>query len=140
MTEEQCWSFDLQGYLVLRDVMSPEHCARLIERLDALAREERGGEQSDARGEPTRRQELHRIIEKDDLFLEMVDHEPVISIVQELVGAPKLIDNDGMLVPRTDEKGSWHRGVGQHGFHVSNGRFQCLMVKAFYYLTDVAKG
>src|SRR5205823_3581216 len=131
MTDEQRWLFDLQGFIVLRDVISAEHCRSLIERLDALAREERGPERSDARGEPTRRQSVHRIIEKDDRFLEMIDHGPVISIVQELVGPPKMIDNDGMLVPRTDDKGGWHRGVGPPGYHFANGRFHCLMVKAF---------
>jgi ectoine hydroxylase-related dioxygenase (phytanoyl-CoA dioxygenase family) len=140
MTDEQRWLFDLQGFIVLRNVITEEHCERLLRRLDALAREERGPDLTDARGEPTRRQSVHRIIEKDDLFLEMLDHEPVIAVIQELVGTPKMVDNDGLLVPRTDEAGGWHRGVGAHGFHLINGRFHCTMVKAFYYLTDVGKG
>jgi ectoine hydroxylase-related dioxygenase (phytanoyl-CoA dioxygenase family) len=140
MNDEQRWLLDLQGYIVVRDVISEEHCRGLIERLDEIAREERGPEKSDAQGEPTGRQSVHRIIEKDELFLDMIDHPPVIAIVQELVGDPKLIDNDGILVPRTDDKDGWHRGVGAHGFHLANGHFHCLMVKAFYYLTDVAMG
>jgi ectoine hydroxylase-related dioxygenase (phytanoyl-CoA dioxygenase family) len=139
MTDEQRWLFDLQGFIVVRDVLTPEHCRRLVERLDAVARSERGQEHTDGRGEPTRRQDVHRLIEKDALFLDMIDHEPVISLIQELVGTPKLIDHDGILVPRTEESGGWHRGVGPYGFSQTNGHFQCLMVKAFYYLTDVGK-
>ena len=64
----------------------------------------------DARGEPRDVITVHRPIEKDPLFLEIVDHPAVLPILQQLVGeAPILIDNDGELTPHHDHRKGWHR-------------------------------
>jgi ectoine hydroxylase-related dioxygenase (phytanoyl-CoA dioxygenase family) len=142
MTEAQRFLFDLQGYLMIEDALSPAEVEALKETIYRLAREKvPDTARWDARGEPREFLTVHRPIEKDPLFVQMVDHPAVLPILQQLVGEnPILIDNDAELTPHHNNPKHWHRGVGTHGYWVEDGRFFCTMVKCIWYLSDVRKG
>jgi phytanoyl-CoA hydroxylase len=142
MTDEQRFLFDLQGYVLIPNALSPDEVAAYRETIYRLAREKvTDPERWDARGEPVRGITVHRPIEKDPLFLDLIDHPSVLPILKEVVGgAPLLIDNDVELSPRHNERKTWHRGVGTHGYWMEDGRFFCTMVKCIWYLTPLRKG
>jgi ectoine hydroxylase-related dioxygenase (phytanoyl-CoA dioxygenase family) len=142
MTEEQRFLFDLHGFLLIEDALSPAEVKAYRDAIYRLAREKRPDASFwDERGEPKDGITVHRPIEKDPLFLDIVDHPAVLPILQQLVGdAPILIDNDAELSPRHNHRKGWHRGVGTHGYSVEDGRFHCTMVKCIWYLSDVRKG
>jgi ectoine hydroxylase-related dioxygenase (phytanoyl-CoA dioxygenase family) len=142
MTEPRAFLFDLQGYLLIEDALSPSEVAALKETIYRLAHEKAPDPKAwDARGEPREFLTVHRPIEKDPIFLQMVDHPAVLPILQQLVGeAPILIDNDAELTPHHNTPKQWHRGVGVHGYWYENGRFACTMVKCIWYLSDLKKG
>jgi hypothetical protein len=139
MTEAQRFLFDLQGYLVIEDALSPAEVAAFTETIYRLAHEKvPEPERWDARGQPKAFLTVHRPIEKDPIFLQMVDHPAVLPILQQLVGeAPILIDNDAELTPHHNDPKHWHRGVGTHGYSVEDGRFFCTMVKCIWYLSEL---
>src|SRR3954451_19982866 len=95
MTEAQRFLFDLHGFLVLEEALSRDEVTVYRDTIYRLAHEKLADPARwDARGEPTAHLTVHRPIEKDPLFLEIVDHPAVLSILQQLVGeAPLLIDN-----------------------------------------------
>lgn len=142
MTDAQRFLFDLQGYLMIEDALSPSEVEAFRETIYRLAREKVTDPAGwHARGEPKRFLTVHRPIEKDPIFLQMVDHPAVLPILQQLVGEnPILIDNDAELTPRHNDPKPWHRGVGTHGYWIEDGRFQCTMVKCIWYLSDVKRG
>lgn len=142
MTEAQRFLFDLQGFLLIEDALTPEAVAAYTKTVYALAHEKVPDvAQWDARGEPKQTIRVHRPIEKDPCILDLVDHPAVLPILQELVGeAPILIDNDVELTPRHDHAHGWHRGVGTHGYWARDGRFFCTMVKCIWYLSDIGPG
>jgi ectoine hydroxylase-related dioxygenase (phytanoyl-CoA dioxygenase family) len=142
MTDTQRFLFDLHGYLLIEDALSPEEVKKYRDAIYRLAREKVADPSRwDERGEPQDGLTVHRPIEKDPVFLEIVDHPAVLPVLQQLVGeAPILIDNDAELSPRHSHRKGWHRGVGTHGFFVEDGQFFCTMVKCIWYLSDVRKG
>jgi ectoine hydroxylase-related dioxygenase (phytanoyl-CoA dioxygenase family) len=142
MTDTQKFLFDLHGYILIEDALSPEEVQRYRDTIYRLAREKvTDAAKWDERGEPTAPLTVHRPIEKDPLFLQIVDHPTVLPILQQLVGeAPILIDNDAELTPRHNLPRHWHRGVGTHGYWVEEGRFLCTMVKCIWYLSDIGQG
>jgi ectoine hydroxylase-related dioxygenase (phytanoyl-CoA dioxygenase family) len=141
MTETQRFLFDLQGYILIEEALTPDEVRAYRDAIYRLAREKIADPARwDERGEPRDFLTVHRPIEKDPLFLEIVDHPSVLPILQQLVGeAPILIDNDAELTPRHNQRKTWHRGVGTHGYCVEDGRFHCTMVKCIWYLSDVGR-
>lgn len=142
MTDVQRFLFDLHGFLLIENALSSEEVRAYRDAIYRLAREKVADPARwDARGEPKEIITVHRPIEKDPLFLEIVDHPAVLPILQQLVGeAPILIDNDAELSPHHNQPKPWHRGVGTHGYWVEDGRFFCTMVKCIWYLSDIGEG
>ncbi len=142
MTPEQKFLFDLQGYLLLENVLTPDEVTSYRDAIYRLSHEKaRSPEQWNASGEPTQGIRVHRPIERDALFLEIVDHPAVLPILQTLMGESLiLIDNDVELSPHHINRNSWHRGCPLNGYFVEHGEFHCTMVKCIWYLTDIRKG
>jgi ectoine hydroxylase-related dioxygenase (phytanoyl-CoA dioxygenase family) len=122
--------FDLHGYVVIDDALSANE---LEEARVAHAR---------LTGEtPTSIVSVPMGIEHDDLFLRLAAHPPMLERIRDLVGPhPKLIDNDVVATPLTEQALAWHRGVEPWGYAVEGEQFRCLMAKIIYYLTDCGPG
>ena len=143
LTEAQRFLFDLQGFLVLPDALSPDEVKTYRDAIYDLARP-RGlaADQWDTdRDEPTQGFRVPRPIERDPRFLDFVDHPVTMPLVRELVGHELiLIDNEVELSPGSNSPAAWHRGAPPAGYYFDGARFHCTMVKCIWYLTDVGPG
>jgi ectoine hydroxylase-related dioxygenase (phytanoyl-CoA dioxygenase family) len=142
MTPEQKFLFDLNGFVLIENALTPEEIAAYREGIYRLCHEKApDGADWNEQGEPRRTLRVTRPIERDPLFLNLVDHPSVLPILQTVLGESLiLIDNDVELSPRHNNQNSWHRGCGTHGYHAADGKFQCTMVKCIWYLSDIRKG
>jgi ectoine hydroxylase-related dioxygenase (phytanoyl-CoA dioxygenase family) len=130
MTAEERFLFDLQGFFVVEDVLSPDRLEAVRNAVVRLTGEA-----------PTEVTTVAMPIERDEELLGLAAYEPVLGRVRELVGPqPKLIDNDVVATPSTSFALGWHRGVEPWGFSAETTGFFCLMAKVIYYLTDVGPG
>jgi hypothetical protein len=143
MTDEQRYLFDLQGYLVLRNVIDPEHLARLNREMDRIeAMDEREYPGSAHLNNPRTPSHLYitDVLEFGEAFWLLIDHPEVLPCVAAAVGAPFRL-NHAYLISR------W--GGGFTGFHLGNtpvasccqfrchnGQFYCSLVKVVYSLLD----
>ena len=142
MTSEQKFLFDLQGYLVLENALTPDEITHYHDAVYRLCHERATqSEQWNASGEPTQTIRVPRPVERDPAFLEMIDHPSVFPFLQTLMGEHlTLIDNDVELSPHSLKRNGWHRGCGLSGYFAEGGKFECTMVKCIWYLTDIRKG
>ena len=146
MTEEQLYLFDVAGYLVVEDVLSYDHCERLIEALHEV---------EDARRDqlPTgvshREPELGEISVGDlpsmgPLFADLIDLPPVIDVLTRIIGPQLRLEIAYALIRRKGFGGlSLHGGGGgvdpHFMYHYFNGQvFAGHSVVAFN-LTDVSE-
>src|SRR3954468_21232677 len=103
VTVEERFLFDLQGFLVLRDVLTPEECSTYRETLQRLER----GHYEDAwqaklppgarwrptlETEPANQLRLNGLPRLDAAFDELMDHPRVLPLLREFVGLPQLIN------------------------------------------------
>ncbi len=140
MTDEQRFLFDLNGLVIIRSALNENDVARYRDGVYRHARQELPTDRWNSDGEPIDQIRV-RPIDRDPMFLELVDHPVSLPLVQALVGGPGiLIDNDVELTPRDNEPLGWHRGIGTHGYALDAGGFHCTMVKCIWYLTDCGPG
>lgn len=94
MTAEQRLFYEANGYLLIRDALSPEELARVraaADRAEQQWREDpsRLGERGEAL------QSVQAIIEYDPIFLELLEHPKVFPIIREIIGDDiAMVDND----------------------------------------------
>jgi ectoine hydroxylase-related dioxygenase (phytanoyl-CoA dioxygenase family) len=140
MTEEQRFLFDLNGFIVVRKALSDDEITRYRDGIYRLAKEDLPADRWDESGEPLDRFRV-RPIDRDPIFLDLVDHPLSLPLIQTLVGGPGiLIDNDVELTPRNSPVLGWHRGIGTYGYALDDAGFHCTMVKCIWYLTDCGPG
>ena len=85
MTDEEKFQFDLQGYLVIRDVLSQEECTELSVLADSVWPEQ------DDDGLLRRTEDISRWHPR---FLDLIDHPKVLPYLVELIGSRLRIDHD----------------------------------------------
>jgi ectoine hydroxylase-related dioxygenase (phytanoyl-CoA dioxygenase family) len=142
LSDTERFLFDLQGFLVLSEVLSPSEVRDLRAAVDRLARFRLAPDEwDDARDEPLTHVRVPRPIERDAAFLSLIDHPVTTPIVRELVGHELiLVDNDVELSPGANAPAGWHRGAPPAAYFYDGHRFVCTMVKCIWYLTDVGCG
>ncbi|GGD57923.1 phytanoyl-CoA dioxygenase family protein [Paenibacillus nasutitermitis] len=138
LTSEQHATWERDGFLVLEDFLNPEETSYYNERLD-LAFENwqiRGGV-NPATGQLNHVQQVCGIIEYEDAFVELMEHERMMSIMRDLIGDSfVMIDNDGLIKPPQKESHTgWHRDTGNLLY--INEKKTPFMAKVFYFLSDV---
>jgi ectoine hydroxylase-related dioxygenase (phytanoyl-CoA dioxygenase family) len=144
---EERFLFDLQGFLILRGVLSADECACLADRLQALEFQEFADEWQAAlapgvNGRPTREQQvLHQIRYNglprlDAAFDRLIDHPGVLPYVQAFVGEPQLINTWSIAKSQHCPRGGWHRGVPTTDYSYKDGVIRSRMFNTVYFLTD----
>jgi hypothetical protein len=144
---EDRFLFDLQGFLVLREVLSAEECAAYRETLSRL--ESRSYDDPwqatlspGPPGRPTRETQvpsqlrLNGLPRLDPLFDELIDHPRVLPLLQEFVGLPQLINTWSISKTKGAPSGGWHRGVPPTDYSCRNGEIRSRMLNVVYFLTD----
>lgn len=145
MTEQERYFFDLKGYLVLRNVLSPEQVAAMNAIIDRTERLPADDLRPPARlfrpkgdGHDMR---ISNVKELGESFEALIDLEPVVSLVKEAMGTPIRLNHDYAIL-------RYHAGDFTH-FHLGNtpvspscqfrmhdGKFLSTLVKVVYPLTD----
>jgi ectoine hydroxylase-related dioxygenase (phytanoyl-CoA dioxygenase family) len=158
MTDDEKYLFDLTGFLVIPDVLSPAEVARANEAIDRNAEKIRirPQEESLAGGSPTLagsegRGEAGGILEWEspwrEPFREMIAHPRVVPYLNEILGRGFRMDHWPMLL--TMERGA--EGFRFHGssgpgfdpnqyYLVRDNRIHCGLTVFTFQLTDVNPG
>lgn len=158
LTPEQRYRFDVFGYVLIEDTLTPHEVARIREaslRLrDALRAKLDPANPTKAhfRGAyftkytPTF-QLIQQILEADPAFTDYACHPRLVGMCEELIGAEARITqvdtflntaSDTIPAGTPDGRYGFHTGVDiPFGTHAVNGLMHCNFVKTFTYLTDV---
>jgi len=150
MTEEQKYLFDLQGYLVVSQILSMRQvdlCNRELDRLiDTPANQFPGNavkqEKSDVDSIHGTDIEIRNITECGKVFEELIDHPALLEYLKQMISHPRIRMTHAYTIIR--EKGDatpGHRGripiMGQCQYRFEGGMFHCNMIKVVYCLTDL---
>ncbi len=147
ITAEQRFLFDLQGFLLLRNVLSAEECAAFratLERLEGQHFEDAWIGEVKAEGEPAptcdRRApgsvHFNGLLRLDSSFDRLIDHPAVFPCLQDFMGEPQLMNTWSILKSRGAGAGGWHRGVEPYNYTYRNGVIRSRMLNVVYFLTD----
>lgn len=135
LTDAQRLFFEANGYLVLRDVLSPRELRAARRAADAA--EARWRADTDLPG--VRRTDLEQVLGIMEYGPELADllvHPVVFPVVRELLGPDvAMLDHDYFITPPgATVSWAWHVDLDLPGVFHSRSR---LMVKAFYVLEDI---
>jgi ectoine hydroxylase len=135
LTDEQRYFFEAQGYLVVRDALSPADLARVRAAADAAEARWR----ADAALPGVRRHDLEQvlgILEYDPVFCEMLENPRILPLVRDLLGPDvMMLDHDYFLTPPgTTVRHGWHYDESFPGVYHPLSR---LLLKVFYVLQDI---
>ncbi|MGH2595777.1 MAG: phytanoyl-CoA dioxygenase family protein [Actinomycetota bacterium] len=140
LTNDQRERFERDGYLVVEDALAPEHVARLIEAVDRVWAAHRDTPPI-AGAEP-----LHLLasVGLDPLFVELLDHEPVLRLIVDLLGWNIFLyhchlDVHPPAAGAATQKWMWHQDGGVQNRDLETHPRPRLSVKVAYFLTDVSE-
>jgi ectoine hydroxylase-related dioxygenase (phytanoyl-CoA dioxygenase family) len=85
MNDEQRYLFDLQGYLTIPDALSPDQLKRLNASLDAGIAAETAPDM--------RTHRFGELLDRDPVFCELIDNGPVVSVLEDVIGADFRLDH-----------------------------------------------
>lgn len=140
--------FDNNGYLVLENVLAPDHVAALIGALErAIVRRRAPGYRRehptafpDALEGPNYR--IFHLLDEDPLFLELIDYPPIMKYVRGLLNPrPHFHASDAIYeVERGRHHGvAWHIDGIDDGFRNLRPHIPLLQLKVGYYLSDMSR-
>lgn len=160
VTPREAYFFDLNGFIILRNAISPDHIAELNATLDTILAldpplrtgEWYGGVQAHSYG-GAEGVNLQQIYEAGEPFERLIDHPSWFAKVKHFVGGEGTFDwHHGSLF--IDENFANVRGpgeaIGVHSggydgvtrcqFRYQNGRFHCGQINILMALTDIGPG
>ncbi len=166
MTPEERYLFDLQGYLVLRQVMSSDLVEQInaeIDRLETLDDKEAASlgimrayhqkKEPDGSDFPqkTAREESgpSRSLDYDcnalrlgGPFEELIDCPATLPYIEAMISDPVRLDSYAFMSRNRGQRSPLHHGYAEllpySEFAIENGQFKCISLKIAYALTDVS--
>lgn len=160
VTPREAYFFDLNGFIILRNAISPDHIAELNATLDTILAldpplrtgEWYGGVQAHSYG-GAEGVNLQQIYEAGEPFERLIDHPSWFAKVKHFVGGegtfdwhhgPLFIDENFANVRGPGEAIGVHSGgydgVTRCQFRYQNGRFHCGQINILMALTDIGPG
>lgn len=144
---EDQFLFDLQGFILLRDVLSPDECTALLDvlyhlELQSYSDEWQAGLPADQTGRPTRETNashqvrLNGLPRLDPIFDKLIDHPRILPYLNAFVGDPQLINTWSISKDQDTPQGGWHRGVPTSDYVYHQGEIRSRMFNTVYFLTD----
>ena len=156
VSDLEIYLFDLRGYIVLPNALTPEEVAELNECLDAIPPMEAGewyGYVHAHRYGTTDGFNLQQIYEAGEPFERLIDHPSWIDKVKHFVGGegsfdyhhgPLFIDENFATFRGPGEAIGLHSGgyppIHRNQFRYHNGRFMCGQIDILIALTDFEPG
>lgn len=157
VTPEESFLFDLQGFLLLKNVLSAAECREILSALRrAEAREyDDSAWMKAARGEKkpmaTRHVtegsvRLNGLMRMDPVFDTLMDHPRVLPRLKEFMGHPQLVNTWSISKEKGTPSGGWHRGLpptdytfrnnAASGGYYTTGSIRTGMLNVIWFLTD----
>ena len=152
ITPAQRLHFDIYGFVMLQDVLTPDEVSRMK---DALHRMKADSDLKSKRVYTSRRREhyilMGNLIEYDPALLEYAVHPKLVPLVEEVVGGKVRLEETEAIINSREANADleelhkrrynptgFHRGT-QHGWgtYIEQNKFHCIFVKTLAYLTDV---
>ena len=135
MTGEEKFSFDLEGYLIIKNVLSADEVAEMNEIADHVFPPE---------GDDTRYRRTSRVSHWGEPFQKLIDHPKVLPYLIELMGPKVRLDHDYCIfMNEGGQSGRLHGGpevVGDHWYKYWDGTMRNGLSVITYFLTDAAEG
>lgn len=128
MTEEERWLFEVAGYLVIPDALSPSEVASCLEAAQRLHASYPGGEW----------RQLGASYEKEPAIEPLIDHPSVIHKARALFGDYFIVQSSWCtLSPPGYPGGGWHQdGSGAYEFCRLAASTPLVQLRVGYFLTD----
>lgn len=144
ISAQQRRQFDQEGYLIIRNALSPETVERLIAAGDRLM----DSDLTDSRQTNSATYDSFRnCIALDDTFLELLMHPSTVPLVVQLFGPHIHLCTSHLIykapnpagTPRDFRQPGWHRDVAHTPFDLGHANIPRMEMKIAYYLTDTSE-
>ena len=135
MTDEEKFTFDLEGYLVVRNVLTADEVAEMNEIAGRVFPPKAGDEKN-------RRQS--RVTLWGDPFKKLIDHPTTLPYLTELICPKVRLDHDYCIfMTEGASRGGLHGGpdvVGDHWYKYRDGIMRNGLTVLTFFLADAAEG
>lgn len=138
VTDEERFLFDLQGFLIVKGVLSDAELRVLNAAVD---------EKFDEYAKPSEHWRPHRCSHWGQPFVDLIDHDGLMPYLPELLGPWFRIDHDYCIFMRSgDALGGLHGGShlrhswGDHWYRYQDGLMRNGLTVFSFLLTDAAEG
>ncbi len=143
MTDEQKYLFDLQGFIVLKDVVPQEivaACNTVLDRYETLPVESYPSPLCLGTERTERELYISNILEADSVFNALIDIPAVLDVVSGVTGGPYRLNHTYTIY----RWGSGYTGLHMHGtplipkcqYHCKNGEMVSTLTKAVFPMLD----
>lgn len=143
ISAEQKFLFDIQGYVILSDVLSADECRTYRKTVEESLQ---SASDSEPVAAPTKvvvagEQRLNGLLrQRPEVWSALLDHPGVLPYLQTFLNSktPQLVHSWAMLKhadEQADECG-WHRGVDSQSYSYHDGVISCQMANVLFALTD----
>jgi ectoine hydroxylase-related dioxygenase (phytanoyl-CoA dioxygenase family) len=146
MDAEQQYIFDLQGYIVLKGVVSEavvKACNEALDRFEALEESELPPPLCFGNQRSEQNLYISNILEGDEVFRPLIDIPEVLDVVAEVTGGPYRLNHTYTIY----RWGGGYTGLHMHGtpiiskcqYHCRNGQMVSTLTKAVFPMLDCAE-
>ena len=147
VSKDARFQFDLQGFIVLRGVLSPDTCDRILETLGRAEDNDYDDSYLDILPEGMRalrtkqtevphQVRLNGLPQIDPVFDQLIAHPRVVPYLEDFMGDPQLINTWSISKSRGTKQGGWHRGVPTTDYSYDRGIIRSRMLNTVWFLTD----
>ena len=132
MNEAEIYEFDLNGYIIYRDLIGPDDAARMNQLID--------GDQGDEFPHN------FQFLQLDPLFMELMAHPRTLSIMRTIIGDWLRLDHTyGLqMTSDTEVRGNLHGGLradqGEHQYQWAYNKMWNGLIVIMYALEDIHPG
>jgi ectoine hydroxylase-related dioxygenase (phytanoyl-CoA dioxygenase family) len=145
LTSEQRESFQADGFLILRSVLSPGEVARLIEAGDRLIASDRQDNRQRSAGGLY--DGFRNTIAMDDAFIPLLMHPRVFPLVVQLMSPNLSLLTSHLIYKHPNVPGTspdvrepgWHRDILYTPEDLGHDKVPMLDIKAAFYFTDLSE-
>ena len=128
MTERQKYLFDLQGYVVVEDVLTPAECDTAIEKIRRrMTPMEKSLNGKDAHGTWFQVKPTDVLLDAGEPFIKLIDHPKIIDLLTQIIGPQLRCESCLSFVrskscPPLEIHGGHRGGSANFRYSVNNGR------------------
>jgi len=143
ITAEERFLFDLQGFLLLRNVLEQQEVQTLLDTIERVKQRFIAEPEPEVEGRWTSFEthipdqiRFNGILRLDPAFDALIAHPKVMPYLREFVDGPNL--GNAWMIQKTAgaQSGGWHRGVSPNEYNYRNGTIRTRMLNVVFFLTD----